>query len=586
MYKIFFLGLFFFCLGCSPEKASLFSHKDPQPQTAEKEYFPQTGTPGGTLTLSTISDPKSFNPMVAKETSTTEITGLIFEGLTRINGITLEVEPHLAKSWTVSEDGLSWTFELRDDVVWQDGFKFSADDVIFTFNELIYNPQIPASARDIFTIEGKFFRVEKIDEYRVRFTLPKRFAPFLMSMSQEILPGHILEKPLREGKFNFTWGLDTPLGQIVGSGPFRLTKYLPGEKVILEKNPLYWKKDAAGSRLPYLDRIVYLIVQSQDSAFLKFKEGSIDYYGMRGEDYPFLKPREKEGNFAVFNTGPAFGENFLAFNQNREVNPRTGRPFVEQKKLQWFRNRRFREAVAYAIDKDSIINIVLNGLGIPQYSSMSPSSGFFYNPDVRKYEYDPEKAKALLRKEGFIDRNNDGFLEDAEGNRVEFNLYTNSGNTERMKITQLIRKDLESIGLKVNFLPLEFNLIVSKLDSTYDWDAVVLGLTGGIEPHFGANVWQSRGQLHLWYPRQKSPSTEWERRIDEIFNQAVQELDRDKRKTLYDEWQVIVADNLPLVYTALPLNIFAVRNKFGNLYPTSYGGAFHNLEEIFITDKK
>ena len=440
--------------------------------------------------------------------------------------------------------------------------------------------------QDIFTLEGKTFKVEKIDDYKIRFVLPKKFAPFLMGMSQEIMPRHILEKPLKEGKFNFAWGVDTPATNVVGTGLFKLIKYLPGEKVILEKNPLYWKKDARGGRLPYIEKIVYIIIQSQDTAFLKFKEGEIDYYGLRGEDYPDLKPKESQGNFTVFNTGPAFGENFLVFNQNLDINPQTGKPFVESKKLGWFRNQKFRQAVACAIDKSSIINIVLNGLGIAQYSSMSPSSGFFYNPNVKKSEYDLEKAKAILKEEGFIARDGDGILEDKEGNRVEFSLYTNSGNTERLKIAQLIRKDLERIGLKVNFIPLEFNLLVSKLDSTYDWDAIILGFTGGIEPHFGANVWRSSGQLHAWYPRQKKPSTDWEARIDEIFNQGVQELDRNKRKILYDEWQGIVSQYLPLIYTALPLNIFAVRNKFGNLYPTSYGGAFHNLEEIYIIDKK
>ncbi len=575
------ISLLILCCGCNKESSiSPRTASDKKVSQELDQYIPEIGKRGGTLTLSTVSDPKSFNPVVAKETSTTEITNLIFEGLTRMDGVNLEVKPNLSRSWDISEDGLIFTFRLRDDVLWQDGKKFNSDDVIFTFNDLIFNPAIPSSSRDIFTIDGKKFKVEKTGEYEVRFTLPKKFAPFLMSMSQEILPKHILEKPLKEGRFNYAWGIDAPINEISGTGPFKLAKYLPGERVILERNPLYWKRDSSGNSLPYIGRIVYLIVQNQDTAFLKFKEGEIDYYGMRGEDYPALKPLEARHNFTVFNTGPAFGENFLVFNQNSGVNPRTNNNFVKPEKLDWFRNKKFRQAVSCAIDKASIINIVLNGLGIPQYSSMSPASGFFYNPDVVKYEYNIEKARTILKEEGFVIR--DGFLEDAKGRRVEFNLYTNSESTERIKIAQIIRKDLENLGMRVNFMPLEFNLLVSKLDSTYDWDAIVLGLTGGIEPHFGANVWLSSGHLHLWYPRQPKPSTAWEARMDQIFVQGVQEFDRNKRKTLYDEWQVLVSENLPLIYTALPLSIFAVRNKFGNLYPTSYGGAFHNLEEIYI----
>lgn len=536
----------------------------------------------GQLVLSTTSDPKSFNPIVAKETSTTAVTSLIFEGLTTTDGVTTEIKPNLARSWEVSEGGMVWTFHLREDVKWFDGQPFTSDDVVFTFNELIYNQDIPTSARDIFTIEGKTLKVEKVDSFTVKFTLPCKFAPFLRSMGQEILPKHLLENVAKEGKFNYHWGLNSKPGEIVGTGPFKLQSYLVGERVVLERNPHYWKKDSDGSSLPYLNKVIFLIVQNQDVELLKFQEGELDYLGLRGQDYPILKPEEKEGNFTIYNTGPAFGENFLVFNQNKGVNPQTNKPYVDSVKLKWFTNVQFRQAVAYAIDKQSIIDIVMNGLGFPQYASMSPSSGFFYNSRVRRYEYNLNKAKDLLKEIGIYDRDKDGKAEDKEGNIIEFNLFTNSDATVRIRIANIIRSDLERIGFKVNFVPLAFNQLVSKLDSTYDWDAILIGLTGGIEPHFGSNVWQSGGHLHMWYPQQKQPATEWEGDINRIFNEGVQELDNAKRKIFYDRWQDIVVEQLPLIYTVLPANIFAVKNKFGNLKPTSYGGAFHNLDEIYI----
>jgi len=544
--------------------------------------FSENEKHGGELILSATSDPKSFNPIVAKETSTTAITGYFFEGLTKTNGVTLEVEPNLASSWEVSKDGLVWTFYLRRDVEWFDGSSFTARDVAFTFNQLIYNPDIPNSARDIFTIEGETFKVKAIDEFTVKFTLPCKFAPFLRSMSCEILPKHILEDVVKQGKFNYHWGLDTKPQDLIGTGPFKLESYSSGEKIVLVKNPNYWKRDKENNRLPYLNKITYIIVQNPDVAVLKFEEGVLDYLSLRGQDYPILKPKEKEGNFTVYNTGPAFGTNFLVFNQNRKKNPKTTKPYVDSVKLNWFTNTQFRKAVAQAIDKQSIINIVMNGLGFRQHSSMSPSSGFFYNPNVTRYQYDINKAKALLRKIEIYDRDKDGLAEDREGNKIEFNLFTNANNTDRVKIANIIRKDLEVLGFKVNFVPLEFNQLVSKLDSGFDWDAVMIGLTGGIEPHFGNNVWQSRGHLHMWYPLQETPATKWEAEINRIFNEGVQELDKDKRKILYDHWQEIVAEELPFIYTVLPASIFAVRNKFGNLNPTPYGGAFHNLEEIYI----
>ncbi len=544
-----------------------------------------TSRHGGQLVLSTISDPKSFNDILAKETSTTLVTSLIFEGLTTVDAFTLKVKPLLAESWSVSDNGLEWVFQLRQDVSWFDGVPFTADDVVFTFNQLINNPDIPSSSKDIFTIEGQPLKVEKISDSKVRFILPVKFAPFLRSLSQSILPKHKLERFVLDGNFNFTWGIDTDPQEIVGTGPFKLVEYAPGQRMVFDKNPLYWKKSQVGEQLPYIDRIIYLIVQNVDVSLLKFIEGVTDSYSLRGMDYPLLKPLEKEKGFAVYDLGPDTGSNFIAFNLNPGVNPKSEQPFVDPKKSAWFKDIDFRMAVAHAIDKKQIIQIVKNGLGYPQHSPVGPAAGFFHNPDVQKYEYDLLKAKNILASAGYKDRDNNGILEDAQGNPIEFNMYTNSNNTERIDIAAIIRHDLESLGMKINFQALEFNSLVSKLTSSFEWDTIVMGLTGGTEPHFGKNVWTSAGQLHLWQPRQESPVSAWEKRIDEIFTQGVQELDEDKRKVYYDEFQEIIAQQLPLVYTVLSSKLSAVRDKFGNLNPSNYGGVFHNLEEIYVREE-
>jgi len=546
--------------------------------------FARNDLHGGTLVIAASSDPKSFNPVMAKETTTTMVTAMIFEGLTMLDPDTLQVKPLLAERWMVSDDGRTWRFYLRRDVKWNDGRPFTADDVVFTFRKLIYNDDIPSSARDIFTIDGKKFRVEKINDYTVQFVLPVKFAPFLRALSQEILPKHCLEDVVRAGKFNFAWGIDSLSKDIVGTGPFRLKRYQPGERIVFERNPYYWKRSDQGDALPYLDGLIFLIVQNQDAVVLKFLEGEVDYCPVRGVDFSVLKPLEQEKDFIVYEAGPDFGSNFLVFNQNRGVNAETGKPFVEPEKLAWFTDLEFRRAVAHAIDKNKMISIIKNGLGYPQYAAMSPSAGFFYTENVRRYAYDLQKAARILDEAGYKDRDHDGIREDRQGNPLKFNLYTNSGNPEREQIAAMIRHDLGELGMEVNFLGVEFNALIQKLNASFNWDAVVLGLTGGIEPHFGKNVWDSEGQLHLWYPNQAQPATEWEARIDTIFSEGAQELDPEKRKVLYDEWQMIVSKNLPLIYTVLGSNIFAVRNRFGNLHPTSYGGAFHNIEEIYIRE--
>jgi peptide/nickel transport system substrate-binding protein len=380
-------------------------------------------------------------------------------------------------------------------------------------------------------------------------------------------------------------GIQTPPDSMVGTGAFLLESFISSQKVVFKKNPRYWKKDAKGNPLPYLDRIVYMIVSDQNAELLRFKRGEIDFLAAKGEDYPGLKKDEPKGSYTVFRLGPATGSNFLFFNQNTGRNAKTGKPYVDSVKLSWFRNEQFRKGIAYALDKQNMINIVMNGLGYPQWGPMSPAEGYYFNPDVEQYPYDTAKARATLAAAGFTDKNNDGFLEDASGHPLEFSFITNSGNIVRQKLAEIIRKDLEDIGCKVHFQILEFNSLIQKIDNPpYEWDAILMGLTGGVEPHFGRNVWHSSGNLHMWFPSQKKPSTVWEARIDSIYDAGVSELNDTKRKALYDEWQRIAADKLPLIYTVLPERILCMSNHFKNINPCLNGGLLHNIEYIY-TDK-
>jgi peptide/nickel transport system substrate-binding protein len=316
---------------------------------------------------------------------------------------------------------------------------------------------------------------------------------------------------------------------------------------------------------------------------MKFKNGEIDLYGVRGIDYPWLKRlSEDKKRFSIYDLGPTLSKTFITFNQNPGIREKTDKPYCDPVKIAWFHNRSFRRAVAHAINKKNIIDLLYNGLAITQDSSMSPSSGFFYTDDVKTYDYSLETSRHLLRSEGFVDRDNDGICEDPEGHPIIFNFHISAGNPQATELANLIRKDLSQIGLKVNLLQIEFNALVNKLTNSYDWDMVMIGLTGGIEPHFGANVWLSNSPLHMWFPRQSVPRTDWEARIDEIFTTGVSELDPQKRKVLYDEWQRIVSEELPVIYTVIPLQYTAVNNRVKNIKPTALGGVLHNIEELYI----
>jgi len=556
-------------------------------QRQAEAFTNSIGTPGGEIVLSTISDPKSFNPITSTETSTSIFTALMYEGLVTRNGVTLEPEPNIAERWDVSGDGLTWTFFIRPGVQWSDGAPLSAYDVEFTFNSLIYNKDIvPNSSRDIFSPDNKKINVKALDSLSVRFTLPFPFAPFLKMMTHEILPKHRYTEAVARKTFPTQLSIKTPPAEIVVNGPFLLDSYISSQKVIFKRNPKYWKKDAEGNALPYLDRLIYVITADQNAELLKFLQGETDYVEAKGEDFPELKKAEAGADFTVYRLGPRNGSSFLVFNQNQSIDPATGKTYVDEVKLNRYRNDNFRKAIAHVIDKDNMVRIAMNGLGYPQISPMTPSEGYFYTGDVTQYPYDPQKAKEILAGEGFEDRNGDGFLEDSEGRPLELSLVTNSGNNVRVKIAEIIRKDLQDLGVKVHFQVLEFNSLIQKLDNPpFEWDAIVLGLTGGDEPHYGRNVWHSGGQLHMWYPRQKSPSTDWEARIDEIFNTGVQEMDRAKRKELYDEWQRIAAEKQPFIYTVLSERIECIWNKFGNINPNMNTGLLHNLEYLYVIKK-
>ncbi len=552
-------------------------------QAKAEAFTPTTGTYGGEIILSSFSDPKSFNPITCTEVTTSDFTGYMYEGLVHINGVTLKPEPGLASSWTVSKDGLTWVFSIRPGVLWSDSVPFSAYDVEFTFNSLVLSDSVnPNSSRDMFTIDGKRPQVKALDSTRVQFVLPTPFAPFLRAMAQEILPKHKYEKYVKDNSFSNALGIQTPPDSLVGTGPFLIESFVSSQKVSFKRNPLYWQKDSAGNRLPYLSRVIYTIVLDQNAELLRFKRGEIDYLKAKGEDFPTLKKDEAHGNYTVHRLGPASGSFFVFFNQNAQRDPKTHKPYVDSVKLSWFRNPKFRQGVAYALDKESMIRIVMNGLGYPQWGPMSPSEGYFYNPNVAKYPYDIAKAKATLAEAGFTDKNNDGIIEDSAGHPVEFSFVTNSGNNVRLKLSEIIRKDFETLGFKVHFQQIEFNSLIQKIDNPpYEWDAIMLGLTGGVEPHMGKNVWHSTGSLHMWNPRQPKPSTAWEKSIDSIYDAAVKELDETKRKALYDRWQEIAAEQLPLIYTVLPEQIFCIANKFGNINPCPNGGILHNIQWVY-----
>ena len=551
----------------------------------------EIGEYGGTLTFATISEPLTFNLALSNDAGSSGVLGYLFEGLTDISWLSGEPQPNLAESWDVSADGLTWTFYLRRDVVWHDGEPFTAADVEFTFNEIIYNEDIPTSTRATFNFrlldEGGNWQqvpmtVRAIDDFTVQFVLPVSFAPFLRSMNTAIFPRHILQTHVEGGTFADAWDISSDPSEVIGTGPFLIDQYVAGERVAFRRNPDYWMTDADGNRLPYLDRIVQVIVPDLASELEAFRAGLADIHGVLGHEFAALEPLSADENFTIHRRGPTFGSTFLTLNQNQGVDSESGVAYVSEEKFYWFSNLAFRRAVAHAVDKDAIIEQVQHGLGYPQWSPISPATGAFHNSGVATYEFDLEQANALLDELGWTDRDNDGFREDDRGNEIAFTLATNQGNTVREQVTGIIHQGMTAIGLNVDMQVIDFGELVDQLTTSYDWDAIVIGFTGGPDPYSGILLWHSSERLHLWYPNQSEPATAWEAELDDIYIRASQELDRELRFALYHQAQEIVAENLPLIYTTHPERLNAVRNVFGNTTATLYG--LWDVRYLYRTD--
>ncbi len=549
---------------------------------------------GGRLSVGG-SDPKTFNPLLAQETSSSTPMSLVFDGLTTTNGETGEPEGALAYQWQVSPDGLTYTFDLRKNLKWSDGQPLTADDVVFTFNDLVANPKIPSDWGDVIKVDGKLPKVAKVDVDTVSITTAKVHAPFLRVIGAiAILPKHVLGPTVQQTdktgapKFNLTWGLDTQdLSTIVGSGPFTYKEYKVAQRLVMTRNPNYWRVNEAGDRLPYFDEVIFQATKDQDSALLKFQGGETDIHmadaSLRGKDYALMKPQEKQGNFTIHKAGEDFSVNFLTFNQNRDKNPK-GKPNVDPVKQAWFNDLAFRKAVAHAVDKQALIKNVYQSIAGSLDSALSPASPY-YTDKVAKYPYDLAKAQQILADAGYK-KDASGTLRDPKGNAVAFTLMTNVENRERLTVADTLKTDLGKLGMAIKVQPMQFNTLIEKTDSSLDWEAIVMGFTGSLDPALGSNIWKSDGRLHMFNMNQKTPATPWEAKIDKIFDEAATTLDENKRKELYAEFQAIVAENLPYIYTTNRIALYPIRNTLGNvkitkLTPMSGMNPIWNLYEVY-----
>ena len=529
----------------------------------EPEYavWDSVGTPGQTLYISANDGPKTFNTKWAQETSSTDIIAWFDESMFTTDKEGMPTVPALATKWWFSEDGLTSYFQLRKGIVWSDGEPFTADDVLFTFNEVLFVDGMTANgAGGALDSNDQLPVVQKIDDWTVSFTwtIPNVWGFKYVGFSP-IIPEHVLKESVDNGTFSEKWNL-SEIDDIVAIGPFIPTEYTEGVRVVLQKNPNYWRVDKNGVKLPYLDKVVYTIAGDDNTQLLKFEAGEVDIYEPSAEQFPRLAENAQGKGWVTGVGGPELGSQFITFNFNN----------ADPAKRSWFRNDHFRKAFVYAMDRDAIIETLYNGLGTPLYGPVSPSSGF-YNPDIEKYgyKYSITRARLELKKAGFSWLP-DGTCVDENGKAVAFEIQTNAGNKVREAIANIIVDGAKKLGIDVTFVGMQFNTLVQKLLGP-DYDAVVIGLTGSVDPGSGWNTWRIDGGLHMFnYPPESRPDTvstdiyelpTWEKRVDEIYKLQTSAVDSEERYNLFAEFQDIVANEQPLVYTIAANYLYAHKDS-------------------------
>lgn len=534
--------------------------------------------PGGRLVVSLRSEPQTLNPVLALDRPSTEVIRRMTADLIHINRHSQATEGALGESWTVSDNGQRFVLKLRQGVKFSDGDPFDADDVVFSF-QVFQDEEVGSPNRDLLVIDGEPIKVHKVDSHTVEFELSRPHAVGdRIFDSVPMLPSHLLEEQYRQGSLSETWRLDTRPAQIAGLGPFRFKSYMPAQRLVLERNPHYWKTDVNGTPLPYLDELVFVFTPSQDARVLRFQGGDIDVIDdLKAGNFSILEAGAQDRGYRLTDLGAGLEFNFLFFNLN-EASPGQAKLAAKQK---WFRNKSFRQAVSAAVDRVGIARLVYQGRATPIWSHVSPGNRAWFHAELPRPARSLERARELLLSAGFGWK--DEVLIDANGVPVALTLVTNSSNSERVQIMTIVQEDLRQLGMDVQVVPLEFRALLDRILETKDYDVCVLGLGGGdVDPNPLMNVLLSSGGSHLWNPGQSEPATAWEAEIDRLMTEQATVLDHDERKAIYDRVQELMADELPLVPLVSPNILVGAKSNLGNFKPAILDHhTLWNVEELF-----
>ncbi len=541
----------------------------------------EIGHPGGTLSISQRSEPRTLNPLSALDVSSRTVIGLINADLIHVNRLTQKTESALAQSWSVSTDGRQYTMHLRPGLRFSDGQPCTADDVVFSFesylDERVHSPQ-----RDLLIISGKPISIRKVNDTTVIFTLAQPYAAAERLFDCiAVLPRHLLQQLRDSGSLGTAWGLGTPPEKIAGLGPFRMRKYLPGERIVLERNPFYWKVDSRGQHLPYLDGIVSSFVTNADAQAMRFEAGETDVIGdLSAADYAVLAPNQSRRHFHLYDVGPGLEYDFLFFNQN-QLGPDAGPGRL--KAQSWFTQLNFRKALSRAVDRDAIVRIAFRGRASPLSVQTTPGDKLWKDDDIPAPVHSFAQARQMLRDCGFA-WDPDGSLIDSNGAAVKFSLTVNAGNPQQLQMATLIEQDFKQIGIEMMLDQLDFHTFLNRVFASYKYDSALMGLSGGdADPNSQLNVLSSNGGTHVWRLTGHDREPAWQMEVDRLMQDQFVARSYAERKRIYDRVQALVDQNVPVLFLVSPDVLVGAKDRVGNFRPAILSDStLWNAEQLFF----
>lgn len=518
---------------------------------------------GGQLTAAIRTDPKSFNGLVATDETSALVSSLIQSRLVRVNRATFELEPWLAEKWEATSDGRQYTLHLRPNVTWSDGQPLTSRDVLFTM-QAIRDKRVESALADGLIVAGQPIDASAPDDRTVVITFPAPSGPGLRLFDTlPILPRHKLESALAAGTLRTTWQTTAALSDIVGAGPFVLSAYEPGQRVVLARNPHYWRTAPDGTALPYLDRLVLEIIPEQNAGMVRLESGSIDMLQseLRPEDYVAARRAESDGKLKVIELGVGTDPDAFWFCLKPEAKKNDKRfGFVQQ--------REFRQALSQAVDREEFARTVFLDAAVPIWGPVTPGNTVWFTPNLPRYVPDLAKARATLKSIGLEDRNGNGVVEDQAGTEARFTVLTQQGVASYERGTKLLQERAAMIGIDLDIVPLEGGTMIQRMLAS-DYDAIYMRvLLTDLDPAANMDLWLSSGQAHFWNLAQKTPATEWERRIDTIMLEQAATVDPQRRRDLFNDVQRIFAENLPVLYFAAPRLFYAHSTRVAGVRPS------------------